>query len=71
MHAPVQKRSEQQQQQQTNKKITDINLMAADENGSLRDKSGVRNQGTKQTKVRIKVQISTVIHSAILRYTGH
>lgn len=39
----------------TNKKITDINLMAAGENGSLRtvtrDKSGVRNEGTKQTKV--------------------
>lgn len=37
----------------TNKRITDINLMAADENGSLQavmgDRSGVRNQGTKQT----------------------
>lgn len=57
------------------KKITDIDLMATDENGSLRtvtrDKSGVRNEGTKQTKVGIKVQISTVIHSAILHYTGH
>lgn len=39
----------------TNKKITDVNLMAADENGSLgtvtSEKSGVRNEGTKPTKV--------------------
>lgn len=39
----------------TNEKITDVDLMAADENGSLRtvtrDKSGIRNEGTKQTKV--------------------